>query len=57
MLEYRRDRETGMLTGLSDNYIRIQVKGPDVLQGKAVSVHIRDIAGHHTYGSVMNVID
>ena len=55
LLEYRRDRETGMLTGLSDNYIRVKVQGPDSLEGKPVMVRIQDVAGKHTCGSVEGV--
>ena len=55
LLEYRRDRETGMLTGLSDNYIRVYANGPDSLQGKPVKVHIQHVEGERTYGLVSEV--
>ncbi|UCE19955.1 MAG: tRNA (N(6)-L-threonylcarbamoyladenosine(37)-C(2))-methylthiotransferase MtaB [Gemmatimonadota bacterium] len=55
LFEYRRDQQTGMLTGLSDNYIRVKADGPDCLQGEPVTVHIHDVAGEQTYGSVVKV--
>ena len=56
LLEYRRDRQTGMLTGLSDNYIRVHVEGRDRLQGAPVKVDIEKVTDDRTYGSVTGMI-
>ncbi len=39
LIENRRDRKTDMLTGLSDNYIRVLLDGDDSLKNKIVPVH------------------
>ena len=40
LIENRRDRKTGLLTGLSDNYIRVLWDGDDSLRNTIVSVQI-----------------
>jgi len=40
LIENRRDRKTGKLTGLSDNYIRVLLDGDDSLKNKILSVNI-----------------
>ncbi|NIN01063.1 MAG: tRNA (N(6)-L-threonylcarbamoyladenosine(37)-C(2))-methylthiotransferase MtaB [candidate division Zixibacteria bacterium] len=42
LVENRRDRKTGNLIGLSDNYIRVLLDGDDSLRNRIVSVHIID---------------
>jgi threonylcarbamoyladenosine tRNA methylthiotransferase MtaB len=42
LVENRRDRKTGLLTGLSDNYIRVLLDGEDSLKSQIVPVHIID---------------
>ena len=42
LIENRRDRKTSMLTGLSDNYIRVLLDGEDSLKNRIISVHIVD---------------
>jgi len=36
LVENRRDRLTGLLLGLTDNYLRVALIGPDALQGRLV---------------------
>jgi len=42
LIENRRDRKTGMLTGLSDNYIRVLLDGDDSAKNRIIPVHIID---------------
>jgi len=42
LIENRRDRKTGNLIGLSDNYIRVLLDGDDCLRNRIVPVHIID---------------
>ena len=52
LIENRRDKNTGMLTGLSDNYIRVLLDGDDSLKNRIVSVHIDDRHGNKLLGEV-----
>ncbi|MCK8815922.1 tRNA (N(6)-L-threonylcarbamoyladenosine(37)-C(2))-methylthiotransferase MtaB [Natroniella sulfidigena] len=45
LLEESRDYKTGLLTGLTDNYLRVFVDGADDLAGQLVEVKIRGEAG------------
>jgi threonylcarbamoyladenosine tRNA methylthiotransferase MtaB len=40
LIENRKDRKTGLLTGLSDNYIRVLLDGDDSLKNHIVSLQI-----------------
>ncbi len=40
LIENRRDRKTAMLTGLSDNYIRVLLQGEDSLKNRIIPVYI-----------------
>ena len=42
LIENRRDRKTGNLIGLSDNYIRVLLDGDDCFRNRIVPVHIID---------------
>jgi len=42
LIENRRDRKTCMLTGLSDNYIRVLLDGDDSLKNRIIPAHIID---------------
>jgi threonylcarbamoyladenosine tRNA methylthiotransferase MtaB len=35
-----RQRASGLLTGLTDNYLRVQFDGPDAWRGELISVHV-----------------
>lgn len=41
LIEENRDRTTGFLTGLTDNYLRVAVKGADELAGELVPVKLK----------------
>ena len=56
LLERRRDKTTGMLTGLSDNYIRLMVDGADDLQGRPVEVVMEKSENGRAFGSISNLI-
>jgi threonylcarbamoyladenosine tRNA methylthiotransferase MtaB len=56
LLERRRDRESGLLTGLSDNYIRALIDGGDHLQGHPVEVNVVSSGRGRVYGSLARVI-
>jgi len=38
-----RDRRSGRLVALTDNYVKVQLDGPDALLGRGVHVHIVDV--------------
>jgi threonylcarbamoyladenosine tRNA methylthiotransferase MtaB len=42
LIENRRDKKTGLLTGLSDNYIRVLLDGDDFFKNQIVPVRIID---------------
>ncbi|MDD5428046.1 MAG: tRNA (N(6)-L-threonylcarbamoyladenosine(37)-C(2))-methylthiotransferase MtaB [Candidatus Omnitrophica bacterium] len=50
LVENKRDKHTGLLTGYSDNYIRILFDGPDELMGNIVPVRITDMTLAYTKG-------
>lgn len=50
LVETRRDKTTGFLTGYSDNYIKIIFEGPNELMRKLIHVKISDAAPNFTFG-------
>lgn len=48
--EQRRDMATGLLTGLSDNYIKVLAKGSDELMNCLVPMKIQRIDEEGTWG-------
>jgi threonylcarbamoyladenosine tRNA methylthiotransferase MtaB len=54
VIEKRRDKKTGKLVGLSDNYIRVLVDGKDELMNQIVSVEIEKREERHLAGKLMN---
>lgn len=52
LIENRRDKKTDMLTGLSDNYIRMLLDGDDSLKNRIVSVKVVDRHGNVLLGSL-----
>lgn len=50
LVETKRDHDTGLLTGYSDNYIKVLFQGPDDLMRKIVSVKINEVSLVHTFG-------
>ena len=52
LFEGRRDRETGLLTGLSDNYVRVLAEGPDAWMGRIIDVRVKKIRGKRVVGRI-----
>ncbi len=50
LVETKRDRHSGLLTGYSDNYIKVLFEGPDDIMKKIVSVKVVDLNLAYTYG-------
>ena len=50
LVETRRDKHSRLLTGYSDNYIRMLFEGPDDLMKKIVPVKVKDITLMYTLG-------
>jgi len=53
LTERRRDRRTGLLTGLSDNYIRVLVEGADDSMNRLVTVDIERVGEDRAWGRVV----
>lgn len=51
LVETKRDRQTGLLTGYSDSYIKVIFEGPDELMRKIVPVKISDLNLTFTIGN------
>lgn len=51
LVETKRDRRTGLLTGYSDNYIKVMFEGPDSLARQIVPVKIKDINLIYSFGA------
>ena len=50
LAENKRDSKTRLLTGYTDNYIKVLFDGPDELKGKIVPVRITEVTQAHTKG-------
>lgn len=50
VVEGKRDRESGLLKGLTGNYIPVLVDGSDALMGRLLNVQIVDVIGIKVYG-------
>jgi len=50
LVETNRDRKTGMLKGVSRNYIPVLFEGPDSLQARLVQVRIKEVKGRDVFG-------
>ncbi|MDO8524923.1 MAG: radical SAM protein, partial [Candidatus Omnitrophota bacterium] len=55
LVETKRDKFTGLLTGYSANYIRVLFDGPDKLMGNIAPVRIEDINLTYTMGSSLKI--
>jgi threonylcarbamoyladenosine tRNA methylthiotransferase MtaB len=53
LTERRRDRRTGLLTGLSDNYIRVLVEGSDDLMNRLIEVRIEGVEQDRARGRIV----
>jgi threonylcarbamoyladenosine tRNA methylthiotransferase MtaB len=54
LVESKRDRATGLLKGLSSNYLPVLVEGSDDLQNKIVDVKIEKLEGSRLFGILCN---
>jgi threonylcarbamoyladenosine tRNA methylthiotransferase MtaB len=54
LTEHRRDRQTGLLTGLTDNYIRILADGPDELANRMLPVRLERMDRGHVRGRLIS---
>lgn len=54
LVEHRRDRETGLLTGLTDNYIRVLIDGPDKLMNRLVRVRLEELKDQNMFGIALS---
>jgi threonylcarbamoyladenosine tRNA methylthiotransferase MtaB len=54
LIEGKRDRKTGLLKGLSSNYLPVMVDGADDLQNKIVEVKIEKLEGSRLFGILCN---
>ena len=52
LVESKRDKHSGKLTGYSDNYIKVIFDGPDSLMKKITPVRIEEVSLSYTMGSV-----
>jgi len=52
LVEAKRDRHSGLLTGYSGNYIKMLFEGSDELMKRVASVKITDITMMHTLGEI-----
>ncbi|MFH1335820.1 MAG: tRNA (N(6)-L-threonylcarbamoyladenosine(37)-C(2))-methylthiotransferase MtaB [Candidatus Zixiibacteriota bacterium] len=52
LIENRKDRKTGKLTGLSDNYIRVLLDGDDSLKNNIISVQISKREDNNLLGTL-----
>lgn len=50
LVETKRDKTAGFLTGYSDNYIKIIFEGSNELMRKLIHVEISDVASNFTFG-------
>jgi threonylcarbamoyladenosine tRNA methylthiotransferase MtaB len=50
LVESKRDKVSGMLTGYTDNYIDVLFSGPDSIMGRIVSITIKSVDGDNTIG-------
>ncbi|EKE03118.1 MAG: hypothetical protein ACD_20C00258G0001 [uncultured bacterium] len=53
LVEFTRDKETGLLKGRSDNYIPILIEGTDDLKNKLVKVKIIEVNENTTKGEIL----
>lgn len=52
LVEYARDKKTGLLKGISDNFIPVLVEGPDSLKNQLVNVKITQVEPDFTVGLI-----
>lgn len=51
LVETTRDRDSGLLKGWSDTYVKVHLDGPDQWMGKVLPVSVTALAGDHLKGT------
>ena len=51
LVESKRDRQSGLLTGYSDHYIKMLFDGPDSIMGSMVTVKLAELTMGHALGT------
>ena len=54
LIENRREKGTGLLTGLADNYIRVKVEGGEELMNRLVRVRVVSLHNKGVLGEVLS---
>ena len=54
LIETKREGSTGMLKGISSNYLPVLIEGDDDLQNKIVDVKIEKLEGNKLFGVLCN---
>jgi threonylcarbamoyladenosine tRNA methylthiotransferase MtaB len=54
VLAERRDRHTGLLSGLTGNYLRVTFDGPDTLTGRIIAVLVQSAGSEAVMGEVLH---
>lgn len=49
---YRARTRAGQLVALTDNYVKVQLDGPDALLGRAIHLEVTSVAGDRTLGEL-----
>jgi threonylcarbamoyladenosine tRNA methylthiotransferase MtaB len=55
LVESKREKHSGRLTGYSDNYIKVLFDGPDSLMKKVVPVRIEELNLSYTMGTYVEL--
>ena len=50
LIEDKRDENSGMLKGISSNYLSVLIKGEDSIRNRIVKVHINKVSGSYATG-------
>jgi len=53
LIEFGRDKETGLLKGLTDNFISVLVEGSDEFKNKIIKVKIKKVENNKTFGELV----
>ena len=54
LVEQKKDKKTGLLTGLANNYIRVNLEGQNFLMNQLVNVKIERREGKILLGTLIN---
>ena len=54
LVEFARDRKTGFLKGVTDNFIPVMLEGSDKLKNQIIKVQVTEVKGDKTFGKIIN---